>query len=688
LVSPPAQLVVYPANYIYEASIDEEDHPNGVMAFAYDVTDHVVARRAAERSESRLKSITEAMPQLVWQTDPQGNATGFNQRWATATGTRLEENLGDCWMHALHTDDLPLTLSLWQAALQSKNVYSCEHRLRMADGAYRWHVSRAVPIFDNTGEIAEWIGTTTDIDDQKTAEALREASEARFRQLANSVDQIIWTAEPDGILDYYNERWYEFTGFSRGEIGDQSWTPILHPDDVEPCLNTWYNSVQTGKPYHIEYRFKEHDSTQFRWFLGRALPVRDEHGNITKWFGSCTDIDRQKRAEQELMEVNQRIEAEKRKLEAIFVDSPASMALLRGTHFIFEKVNPNCIELVGGRELIGKSLHDALPELVDQPFLMLMKNVYATGVPFVAREMLTRLIRHPGRAPEETYLDVTYTRVEDIELKPYGIYLHAINVTDKVLARQRIENLAEGLREAVLARDEFLSIASHELKTPLTSLKLQAQIFQRASKKGDSRLYEKDRVDAIITQTEKQVARLTRLIDDMLDVSRIRSDKLTLEKEYFCFCDLVKEVCERMSQQFAEANYASPIITLCDDSYGEWDRMRIEQVLTNLLTNAIRYGNRGPVLVRVENKNDTIYLSVKDNGIGISLEAKEKIFDRFERAIDANEVSGLGLGLFITHQIVKAHGGKIWVESELNKGSTFFVAFPKGSSSILPNEDH
>lgn len=116
-----------------------------------------------------------------------------------------------------------------------------------------------------------------------------------FQQLADFIPQIVWTARPDGYIDYYNKQWYDYTGFAEG-YGDQSWTPILHPDDVELCLDTWYNSVQTGVGYQIEYRFVDRmNPDTYRWFLGRASPIKDEHGNITRWFGTCTDIDDQKR---------------------------------------------------------------------------------------------------------------------------------------------------------------------------------------------------------------------------------------------------------------------------------------------------------------------------------------------------------------------------------------------------------
>jgi PAS domain S-box-containing protein len=147
-----------------------------------------------------------------------------------------------------------------------------------------------------------------DLIERKRAEAALLASEGRFRQLADSMPQMVWTARPEGYVDYFNERWYEFTGFARDKFGDMSWEPILHPDDVKPCHEAWYASVRTGEPFRIEYRFWDRGESRWRWFMGRALPVRNQRDEIVKWFGSCTDIDEQKRVEDELRRANYDLE--------------------------------------------------------------------------------------------------------------------------------------------------------------------------------------------------------------------------------------------------------------------------------------------------------------------------------------------------------------------------------------------
>lgn len=245
-----------------------------------------------------------------------------------------------------------------------------------------------------------------------------------------------------------------------------------------------------------------------------------------------------------------------------------------------------------------------------------------------------------------------------------------LDIHDKKMAEQK-------LLEAIRARDEFLSIASHELKTPLTSLKLQSQIFSRSASKGVESIYERSHIHQLIDQTNNQVNRLNRLVDDMLDVSRIRTGRLTLIKESFDLCELTTEILERLREQFANAHYEFPTIVLCKHAHGEWDKMRIEQVIINLLTNAIRYGMGKPIHIAIEADDNTVRFTIEDKGMGIDHKDREKIFHRFERAISANEISGLGLGLFISKQIILAHKGEIWVESMLGNGSTFIFELPK-----------
>ena len=274
------------------------------------------------------------------------------------------------------------------------------------------------------------------------------------------------------------------------------------------------------------------------WTSVRAYPT--PNGGLAVFF---TDVTAQSKAQNI-------VEAEHRKFEAIFVDSPASMALMRGPDLVFEKVNPRYAALMGGRPIEGKPILEALPELVDQPFVAILRRVLATGEPFAAEEMLAHLVRRPGGELEDMYFDFTYTRVEDGTGRPYGVYCHAIDVTEKVQRRQQ-------LKEAVEARDNFLSIASHELKTPVTSLSLQLQMMRRAARPEAAGMPPVHRLARTLDLAIGQVKRLTALIEDLLDVSRVASGKMSYRFEPIDVSALVHEVAERFVEPMRQAGCGS-----------------------------------------------------------------------------------------------------------------------------------
>lgn len=231
-------------------------------------------------------------------------------------------------------------------------------------------------------------------------------------------------------------------------------------------------------------------------------------------------------------------------------------------------------------------------------------------------------------------------------------------------------------QEAIQARDEFLSIASHELKTPLTSLLLQLQTVLHSIKNESLASFSIDRTLASLESMIGQSKRINRLVNDLLNISLITTGKMNLEKEEADLTTIVQDVALRLKEQ-AEKSGSSISIEGEKSIVGYWDKIRLEQVVTNLLTNAIKYGNKKPVQVQVSNSNKTANLVVIDQGIGIPKDKQKTVFDRFTRATNAKKsYKGLGVGLYLVQQIVRAHGGTIEVTSKPNKGSTFSVTLP------------
>lgn len=235
--------------------------------------------------------------------------------------------------------------------------------------------------------------------------------------------------------------------------------------------------------------------------------------------------------------------------------------------------------------------------------------------------------------------------------------------------------LYEESREAVRAREEFLSVASHELKTPLTSLHLHVQILQRIAVAGGRGKLAGAPVAGMLETVERDSQRLLNTINRLLDVARISAGKLALEREDVDLAGVVSDVVGLMQPDFARVS--SPVaLKVTGPCRGRWDRFRLEQVVTNLVSNAAKYGDGGPIEIAVDGDRRVARLVVTDHGIGIPEDRRKKIFERFERAVSAHHYQGLGLGLYITRQIVEAHGGTLGVESEVGKGSRFTVELP------------
>ena len=233
----------------------------------------------------------------------------------------------------------------------------------------------------------------------------------------------------------------------------------------------------------------------------------------------------------------------------------------------------------------------------------------------------------------------------------------------------------EVLGEASRLKDDFLSVASHELRTPLTTLRLHAEMLGRSLRRAE---VSDERVERKLSVMETQFDRMEALVHTLLDVSRITAGRLVLELAPCDLGELTREVAARFEAQAESTGTELRVRT--HEVVGSWDRMRIDQVITNLVSNAIKYGNGEPVEVSLDERDGAVLLVVRDHGIGISPESHERIFERFERAANTRPIAGLGLGLWIAKQMVKAHHGDISVVSAPGAGSTFTVTLPRSLS--------
>jgi signal transduction histidine kinase len=287
-----------------------------------------------------------------------------------------------------------------------------------------------------------------------------------------------------------------------------------------------------------------------------------------------------------------------------------------------------------------------------------VESMRAGARDFLTKDKLTRLVPAIGR-----------------EL--YEAELRRAEASARKRAEADREKLLQELRAAVQARDTFLVIASHELRTPLTSLQLTVQSLERAYLRGNSGPLTNGAFGASVEIMARQTARLGVLVENLLDVTRITSKALSLSRERV---DLAEVAAHAITQSSVLARQAQTELLLdATPSVGSWDRFRLETVVSNLLSNAIKFGAGRPVRVTVSNDGNVARLTVSDAGPGISPEDQARIFEKFERAVTERHYGGFGLGLWITREIVEAHGGTVRVESEAAKGSTFTVELPMGA---------
>ena len=261
----------------------------------------------AESLAGQLRSIAEAIPDIVWTATPDGNHDFYNQRWFDYTGLTLEQTRGWGWRQVLHPDDLDGCVRRWTYALQTGTAYEVEYRFRRAaDGDYRWHLGRASPVRNGSGAIVKWFGTSTDIDDQKRTEDQLRHSEQRYRSLIEASSALIWTNSPEGEMRGEQRGWAGYTGQSFAQYQGYGWSEAVHPDDRAPTIERWQRSVETLSLFEGEHRVLGRDG-KYRWFSVRAVPLLNEDGRLREWVGVHTDVEAQRQADEERAE-RQRLE--------------------------------------------------------------------------------------------------------------------------------------------------------------------------------------------------------------------------------------------------------------------------------------------------------------------------------------------------------------------------------------------
>jgi PAS domain S-box-containing protein len=481
-------------------------------------------------------------------------------------------------------------------------------------------------------------------------------------------DYAIFMLDTQGTIVTWNPGAERAKGYRAEEIIGQHFSRFYTPEDLRigrPQLHL-RRAAEDGRFEHEGWRVRK-DGTRF-WADVVLSAIRDPSGQLRGFSKVTRDLTERRQAEEQL-----RLSEERFRLLVDGVKDYAIFMLDQTGHVMTWNPGAERIKGYTAQEIIGQHFTRFYPE----------EDVRAGKC---EREL--EIAIREGRYEEEGWrvrkdgtrfwANVIITTLRDATGRHMGFTKVTRDLTDRQRQEQERLRLAQA-EEAIRLRDEFLSIASHELKTPLTALQLQIQGLRERSGELDTRLVSK--IDRAARSTE----RLTALVETLLDVSRLTTGQFRLNLQQVDLSEVVHEACERLRDSATQADCA---LTLRADHavIGTWDRLRLEQVVSNLVSNAIKYAAQTPIEVHVSQEGETAILEVRDRGPGVPEDALPRIFNRFERATEMRHFGGLGLGLYVVQEIVKAHDGTVTARNLPEGGACFTVRLPRVPSAASQKE--
>ncbi len=645
----------------YTPDFGPDGRVRGFVALLQDITAERTLEQTLRRSEGRFRHAVDGMLDafglLIPVLGPDGKVADFRVEYVNAVGQRYAglpreryegHLITEIFPNAEESGFLGMYRQVWETGapiVEDEYPYQGPGELY---GAGVWLALQITRV--DEGVAIAW----RDVTEQVVARKKVEESEARFRNMADHAPVMLWVTDPSGACVYLNRQWFEYTGQPRNAALGVGWMGALHPDDVERVRANFRAANEMQVPFRTEYRLRQWDGV-YRWFIDSAMPRFDGAGEFVGYIGSVIDIEDRRRAEQALRE-------SERQFRAVVENLPGlAWSALPDGHFDY--FNRRWAEYTGRapETMEGwgwQAVHDpeVLPRVLER-----WTHSLATGDSF---EM-----EFPLRGADGMFRWFL-GRVQPLR-DSEGRIVRWFGVATNVDEQQR---QAAALRDALAARDTFLSVASHELRTPLTPLSLKLEMLAREARAAlPSPLAQ--RVLGYTDATRRQVSRLSSLVSDLLDVSRIAAGRFTVVREPVDLAAVVREVVARAEPQAQRAG--SRLSLDAPESLEiESDRLRFDQVVTNLVDNAIKYGDGKPIQVRLSSEPGWAVLTVIDEGIGIDPGKLDVIFGRYERAVSERHYGGLGLGLYISRTVVEAMGGTVSAESERGAGSTFEVRLP------------
>ncbi len=544
-------------------------------------------------------------------------------------------------------------------------------------------------------------------------------SEARFRSLVEASDSVVWGADAQGKV-LPSEAWQAFTGQPAQQSAGLGWVEALHPLDRAPTLHAWREAVLQERPFLKDCRVRRLQGG-YAWVRVRAAPVRGADGRVVEWMGASADVTQARAGEQ-----RQRLLA--RVSAALVGTLEVERLLQRIAHVVAPRLADACVVRLfeaGGPRSIAVAHGDPQVEarmkvLLSQPgvaplllygrteetdgdseqppshLLMEYGEVHRSRIARVSPE----LVRQLDVLAPRSVLSVTLRARRGAALG--ALTLLTLGHDGRRLTHEDLEAVEEVARrcslalenallyrqaqEAVRTREDFLAVASHELRTPLAALTLSLEGLTRQLDVSAPTPPDATWLRERVARLRRHARRLERLMEALLDVSRIAGGRLSLELERVDLAELVRETVQRLEEESGSAVRVAERVRLDAPApvVGLWDRLRVEQAVESLVGNALKYGERGPVDVAVSRNGVHALLEVVDHGLGIPEEKQASIWEKFERHVSGRHYGGLGLGLYILREVVDAMGGSVQVRSQPGEGAAFTVQLPLDGPPLRP----